>query len=122
MVNLDKLCRVIAKERPNLKFKSFELIGPEYGEEREYSHYSFGLNYLIQRSKKIKLQYTYIDLRKYRVINEEDCKLQRLSLFKSSFYPAKRPEGELSPIQLTCYKEIATCNTPERFEDLTQPE
>lgn len=69
----------------------------------------------------IKLRYTYIDLRKYRVVNE-DCRLQRLSLFKSSFYPAKRSDGELSPIQLTGFEEIATCDSPERFEDLTQPE
>ena len=121
MVNLDKICRMIAKYRPKLIFKSFELIGPEQGEQKQISHYSYGLNFLIQRSKKIKLQYTYIDLRKYRVVNE-DCRLQRLSLFKSSFYPAKRSDGALSPIKLTGYKEIATCNSPVKFDDLTQPE
>ena len=47
MVNLDKVCRVIAKERPKLRFKSFELIGPEQSEVRQYSHYSYALNYLI---------------------------------------------------------------------------
>jgi len=51
-----------------------------------------------------------------------DCKLKRLSLFKSSFYPAKRSVGELSPIKLIGFKEIAKCNSPAKFEDLTQPE
>ena len=34
MINLDKVCRVIAKKRPNLVFNSFELIGPETGEQK----------------------------------------------------------------------------------------
>ena len=121
MVNLDKVCRVIAKERPKLRFKSFELIGPEQTEEEQFSHYSFALNYLIQRSEKISLSNTYIDLRKYRIVNDE-CRLKRLSLYKSTFYPAKRNEGQLSPLMLTCYNEVSTCISPDRFEDLTQPE
>lgn len=121
MVNLDKVCRVIAKEKPKLRFKSFELIGPEEGEDKQHSHYSYALNYLIQRSEKISLSNTYIDLRKYKVVNS-DCQLKRLSLYQSTFYPAKRNEGELSPLQLTCYNEVSTCISPCRFEDLTQPE
>lgn len=33
-----------------------------------------------------------------------------------------RSEGGLSPIKLTSYKEVATCSSPDKFEDLTQPE
>ena len=76
MVNLDKLCRVISKEKPKLRFKAFELIGPEREEEQHYTHHSFALNYLINRSEKISLSNTYIDLRKYRVQNQnQDCLL-----------------------------------------------
>ena len=118
MLDLDKVCIILSKSRPNLVFKSFELFGPEEGEPAKFEANSTGLNYFIQKSKKIKLKFTYVDLRKFRVINEE-CLLKRLSLFKSSFHPAKRTEGEISPISLTSYSEIATCSSPERFEDLT---
>ena len=47
MINLDKICRMIAKHRPKLIFKSFELIGPSEGEQKQLSHYSYGLNFLI---------------------------------------------------------------------------
>lgn len=43
-------------------------------------------------------------------------------LYQSTFFPAKRNEGELSPLALTCYNETSTCISPGRFEDLTQPE
>ena len=47
MINIDKICRMIAKHRPKLIFKSFELIGPSEGELNQLSHYSYGLNFLI---------------------------------------------------------------------------
>ena len=58
-------------------FKSFELIGPEEGEATKFEHYSYGLNYFIQRSKKMKLRSTYIDLRKFQC-DSSDCMLKRL--------------------------------------------
>lgn len=122
MVNLDNMCKVIAREKPKLRFKSFELIGPEEAEDKkQHSHYSYALNYLIQHSEKISLANTYIDLRKHKAANL-DCQLKRLSLYQSSFFPAKRNEGELSPLALTCYDETSTCISPLRFEELTQPE
>ena len=40
MINLDEMCRVFAKIRPKLRFKSFELIGPEEAEDKQHPHYS----------------------------------------------------------------------------------
>ena len=80
MINLDEMCRVFAKEKPNLRFKSFELIGPEEAEDKQHPHYSYALNYLIQHSEKISLSNTYIDLQNHKTA-DLDCPLKRLVLY-----------------------------------------
>lgn len=70
MLNLDRVCRLVMKQKPGFVFKEFELRRTSKGDEDKSSAFAFGLNLMMANSSSIILKNTYIDLRKFNVVNK----------------------------------------------------
>ena len=99
LLNLDRVCRALMKQRPNLVFKEFELKRIGRGEEVNSSVYSYGLNQMLVRSANIILKNTFIDLRKFNVTNKQ-VNLTMLRLENSCFFPPNLKKDQANPIKL----------------------